>query len=436
MKKILICVPTCDRPEMVCEVLKYELDYYVEYGLELMYYDSSAGADTGRIIEQISEDYPGVIQYCRSSTELCLDYKLLELLQTVDRNAYDYIWLISDSISITRDALKIILPLLEEGYDLLRLPLAGAGSREDIICTTAVEWFGKCSQGMAHMASTIMSTSLLKCEPTDWQALGQRYIVTNELNEQHGYFFMIAFYLEQILKLDHFRGLMIGNRMKWRRDSPLKGRQSYWNKMLFDVWIRSYCETIRKLPDVYLNKERVIRQSDNCMVGRFSGSMLARYRVEGLYTRKVYKRYRADMPLVTDTPMWCCAILAGAPKGFLKKFVLKKCSREDEWEESLNRIHENIADKSVIIYGAGLYGERAAEVIKADWNNRLIGIAVTDKQNNMDEVNGIKVYSIDELIQYKDTAAVIIATLPNAAKQIRRELRRRGFRNYTALLGY
>lgn len=436
MKRLLICVPTCNRAGMVREVLEYELNYYKGYDFDLLYYDSSTDTKTKQVIDEISRKCQFEIQYKKCLSQLCLDYKLVRLLQSIDKYRYDYIWQISDSISIRSEAMDVILPLLDEGYDLIRLPLAGAGYKEDVICNTQQEWFEKCSQGMAHMASTIMGTSLLRCEQIDWDFLTQKYIATNDLDDSHGYFFMVAFYLEQILKLKEFRGLMIGNRIKWRRDSPLKGTQSYWNEKIFDVWIRSYCETIEELPDYYQNKEKVIRYSDNCVVGRFSGTMLARYRLDGLYNFTTYRKHCKKMPLVTNTSPWICALIACVPKIILKYIVLKNRVPEEKWAENLEKICADIGNKNVIIYGAGLYGERVAETMRLKTKNSLIGIAVTDKQENINEINGINVYGIDELVNYRDSAVIIIATLPNAARQIRRELKRRGFRDYIALLGY
>lgn len=321
-----------------------------------------------------------------------------------------------------------------EAY-LIRLPLAGAGSEKDIITDSPQEWFERCSGSMAHMAPTVMRTTLLMEDEREWSRLCDKYICCNELCDRHGYFFTVAFYLERIIKLESFRGIMIGNRVKWRRDSPLKGNRSYWINELFDVWARSYCETLLALPDTYKNKEQVIRQSDNIMVGRFSASMLARYRLKDIYGYSVYKKYRRYFPLVTDEPLWKCMIISASPKNILKKIYMISEYTEGEWDKSLAEIRLRVKGRRIIVYGAGLYGERVSGVISRTWSNEVVGIAVTDKSGNMSQINGINVYSIDELSEYRREAYVIVATLPAAARSIVKSLKRKGFKYYEALLG-
>lgn len=431
-----MCVPTCDRSDMVEEVLAYELTYYSEYPMDLCYYDSSGNDKTESVIEQNQKKDGISLFYKRSPLELCLDYKLVEILKEVEVSHYEYLWLINDSISITKDALDIVFPLLGEEYDLVRLPLAGDGALEDIICTDADTWFQKCSQGMAHMASTIMRTSLLKAEH-DWEYLAERYIGKNELGEDHGYFFMVAFFLEQILKLENFKGIFIGNRVKWRRDSPLKGSRIYWKKYVFSTWAKSYVDTIMQLPETYTQKAEVIKRSDNIAPGRFSKSMLVRYRLNGLYSLKVFLQYRYYLPFVTNVPLKICMGISCAPVLVLRIVYGKNNVEEGAWNVRLQDIVKKIGNRKIIIYGAGLYGERVVQAMKYSVEkDKVIGIAVTDKSKSVTAIEGIKVYEIEELSEYRKKAAVIIATLPDAACSIRKILKENKFRHYYALLGY
>lgn len=434
--KVLMCVPTCNRSDMVEEVLAYELPYYSKYPMDLCYYDSSGNDKTASVIEQNQKKGGISLFYKRSPLELCLDYKLVEILKEVEVSHYEYLWLVNDSISITKDALDIVFSLLGEEYDLVRLPLAGDGALEDFICTDADIWFQKCSQGMAHMASTIMRTSLLKAEH-DWEYLAERYIGKNELGEEHGYFFMVAFFLEQILKLENFKGIFIGNRVKWRRDSPLKGGQIYWKKYVFSAWAKSYVDTIMQLPDKYTEKPEVIKRSDNIAPGRFSKSMLIRYRLNGLYSFKVFLKYRYYLPFVTNVPLEICLAISCIPVFVLRIVYGKNNVEEGAWNTRLQDIVKKTGNRKIIIYGAGLYGERVAKKMKyGAEKDKVIGIAVTDKSKSVSTIEGIKVYEIKELLEYRKKAVVIIATLPDAACAIRKILKENKFIHYYALLGY
>lgn len=157
---------------MVEEVLKYTFEYYTQYKFKVIYFDSSINNATKRVIESYQRlGYQNLV-WKPMDSNLCLDRKTFEIISKDNdiRSAY-YIWFINDSIAILKDALaKIALIVQEKRYDLIRLPASGEGKKEDYVCEDINEWFQICSKGMAHMASTIMRSTLLKADP-DWNEL-------------------------------------------------------------------------------------------------------------------------------------------------------------------------------------------------------------------------------------------------------------------------
>lgn len=433
---ILMCIPTRNRAAMVREVLEYEIEYYKFCNITLRYYDSSDGDDTRRVIQEINEKHSIFIQYRKSDANLCLDYKLIDILRDIRNEKFDYLWLVNDSISIKKEMIEQVCQAAKRGYDLIRLPLAGEGSNSDIITSSPNEWFHDCSQGMAHMASTIMSLSLLKKADCNWDFLREKYVGSNELDENHGYFFMVAFYLEQILKLKHFKGIFIGNRIKWRRDSPLKRAQIYWKDYVFQTWAKSYPETIWKLPEYYTDKDAVIRKSENLSPGRFSKAMLIHYRLIGLYDYSVYRKYRKYFKYITSESLESCFSVAVLPHFFLQKRYGNLSEVEESWQEKLGAIEKKIKDRRVLIYGAGLYGEKAIKKLSSDgYGSQIIGIAVTNASGNVMAIENIAVRGIDFFVQEKKELFVIVCTLPAAAVEIKRELRKRRFKHIETLFG-
>lgn len=429
MKKILMAIPTKDRSEMVREVLNYEVKYYKDYDIELCYYDSSIDDKTKRVISDIGEIAGVKIFYKRMGDGLCLDYKIIEMFKEFEKSDYDYFWLVNDSVSISEQMLRKVIAATECDYDLIRLPLAGEGRTEDYVTEDINEWFLNCSQGMAHMASTIMSTSLLALK-TDWDELRDKYVYNNELNDEHGYFFTVGFYLEQIKRLRQFKGLFIGNCCKWRRDSPLKKNNIYWYPYVFETWAKSYPETILKLPDEYTDKEEVIRKSDNITPGRFSKEMLIHYRLNGLYDVKIYERYKAYFKYITNESEEICYQIAVEPVESLKAKYKNLLAVEDAWEEKLSIIEKKIKNCAVYIYGAGLYGEKSIQKLTKD-GIEVRNVLVTNINNNVSEICGVKICSIDDIAI--DDGYIIICTLPGTAAKIKEELDKRNISNYIGL---
>lgn len=434
-REVLICVPTCDRPEMVAEVLEYELEYYTRMGLAIRYYDSSDGCQTETIIRSYQEKNYTNVSCVRMERGQCVDYKIIDILRN-DKTLlrYKYIWLINDSISILEEALRVILPTLSDGYHLIRLPVMGSGSREDIVCRAPDEWFHKCSGSMAHMASTIMSTKLLG-EPVDWEGLRARYAVNNDIHTwNHGFFFTVGFYLERILDFPDFKGLMLGNRFKWRRDSPLKQETSYWNSLVFPAWGKSYCDTLLRLPAAYTCKKEVIRSSDNRTVGRFGEWSMLGYRASGLYSLRVFFKLWRYWRLISDVPLHRLFAIALKNPEHIKKRCGENFFNTAHWEESLQDLERWLKDRPIIVYGAGLYGQRVVERLKQDgFARHLKYVAVSDPSQNIATLSGIEVRGIHELAWLHGEALVIVATLPDTAEQIKQTLCELKFQNIWTL---
>lgn len=432
MKKILMAVPTKERSEMVEEVLRHELPAYMRYNIDICYYDSSRDDRTMDVIGKINREYGTDICYKAESPDLCLDYKIIEMFRDFQKMDYYYYWMINDSISMSEDLLEYVMSIIEDGYDLIRLPLSGAGNTEDYTTCDVNDWFHKCSQGMAHMASTIMGKSLLEGN-IDWDGLREKYVCNNTLNDRHGYFFTVGFYLERIARLDSFKGLLIGNRCKWRRDSPLKKNQIYWSRHVFETWAKSYPETILKLPEVYTDKEDVIRASDNITPGRFSKEMLIHYRLNGLYDKDVYAKYKDYFRYVTTETDDLCRQIAEMPLDELKRDYPNLLSLEDAWEDKLDIIEELVADKQLYLYGAGLYGEKVIKKLADDgYADRIQGVVVSTKKDNVKQLCNVDIYGIDDVPITEDTYFILCA-LPGTASGMKDELIRRNIPQYIGL---
>lgn len=86
--------------------------------------------------------------------------------------------------------------------------------------------------------------------------------------------------------------------------------------------------------------------------------------------------------------------------------------------------------EQVIIYGAGMVGRKLLDdIIFRQKPDNIIGFAVTDKTDNVDEYRGIHIYKIDELKQYAKTAFVVIATIKKHQAAITDILDKHGFEN-------
>ncbi len=429
--KLLICVPTKDRPEIVKDALEYELPYYKRYDLDICYYDSSESDDTYDVIRAMCEKHSVDIGYRRLDSSLCIDMKIVEMYRELENSEYDYIWMINDAISISEEMIRRVISVLHDGYDIIRFSNPGENMREDHITFDPDDWFNNCSFEMSLMASTIIRRSLLDAEH-NWEELVLKYIGGNEFDDNHGYFFCVGFYLEQIAKLSSFKGLLLGNTLKWHRLSPLK-KGHYWNNVFFDTWARSYPETIMKLPDIYTNKVDVIRESEQLHIKRFNREMFIRYRLNGMFDMDTYRKYRKWFELTMTEPVEVCAGVASTSVEELKKNYPNLGNVEEDWENKLNIIEGLIANRRIYIYGAGHYGENAThKLIEDGYRDQIEAVVVTNADSNVRRVYDIEVKAIDD-VKITDEDMIILCALPGAAVKMRAELVARGIESAIGL---
>lgn len=83
----------------------------------------------------------------------------------------------------------------------------------------------------------------------------------------------------------------------------------------------------------------------------------------------------------------------------------------------------------VILYGAGIVGKRIADQFQLKYWENVIGFAVSNKGDQEENVCGLPVYSIVDLLEYKDKANVFITTSPKTHEEITENLLQKGFKN-------
>lgn len=83
----------------------------------------------------------------------------------------------------------------------------------------------------------------------------------------------------------------------------------------------------------------------------------------------------------------------------------------------------------VILYGAGIVGQRFANWFQLKYWENVIGFAVSDLSAQESKVCGLSVSLIDDLAEYRDKANVFITTGPKLHEEIEANLLEKGFKN-------
>ena len=98
-------------------------------------------------------------------------------------------------------------------------------------------------------------------------------------------------------------------------------------------------------------------------------------------------------------------------------------------EEMINTL---ISKDSVIIYGAGNMFMNVLQLVNENGLN-VVGVAVSDYNNNPKALYGHKVYVIEDLEDYAKTSCVLIAVKKKYHEEIINKIKKYGFETYVCL---
>ena len=108
------------------------------------------------------------------------------------------------------------------------------------------------------------------------------------------------------------------------------------------------------------------------------------------------------------------------PKAYSKKLIKRR--------EQIERLLEGYSH--VILYGAGKIGRRVQRLLKdGRLNTKIKSFAVTQKEQNPAVLAGIPVEQIDQLLEYRETALVIMCVGERYIAEVDTVLRKKGFEN-------
>lgn len=85
--------------------------------------------------------------------------------------------------------------------------------------------------------------------------------------------------------------------------------------------------------------------------------------------------------------------------------------------------------QGIILYGAGIVGERMVQQFKLKYWDNVIGFAVSDNKGEKNEICNIPIFQIDQLLKYREVANVFVSTSPSLHREIKENLKRKGFKN-------
>ena len=226
-KTLAIAIPTFNRAEIVYDCLSLLITEVVEYSIPIFISDNSSNSDTKAVFDAMKGRYKYLFYY-KNTTDLGHDknsFYVAKLPKT------DYVWLLGDSFSLKKGAIKNVLHIIENNKpDIMSVNAANRDlDKKSGLYTDCNDILNDLAWHITLTGATIYSRKALstidQVEVQNFKNFPQIALIFNFLSENCSYYW---------------------DNNKWLIASPKK--RGYWVSTMFSIFIDDWSNAIRNLP--------------------------------------------------------------------------------------------------------------------------------------------------------------------------------------------
>ncbi len=420
MKKIAICIPTFNRPNVVFDTCTKILDIIDNDLADIYIYDSSTDDETEKLLKGIEQDN---FFYKRIDPSIHSSKKVYDIYQ--DRNIqddYEYLWILADYLFFHEIVIRAIKSKLNEKWDMLMIDfrdLESKGNRQYFSPDTI---FYEFAWSMTQFGIMIVNCgSVLK--KADWRYLEEKYLVDKHKNFSH-----LAMYFEMMLKIYRIRFYHFSIERENVYISEYRKKISdYFDDFLY-VWGHCWYHSIKALPQYYTRKDHVIKTE--CIYGYTLGEMnIAKLKLRGVLSAKNFWKYIPIWHCVSTVPISFVYGIIFMPDSYVKDIIRYGSIKEWKMHVFSLIIFRRFCrkHKKIYLYGAGIKAKRLAEFMM-DQSIRFEGFLVTDINDNTTWIKDHIVLGIAQL-KKDDDMGIILAVNDKNKREIVPILDKMGYKN-------
>lgn len=324
MKKIAICIPTYNRAEVLQDTFSYELDACRDLGIDIWVYDSSTDGQTRELIESL-KDYNN-LYYVSVDSSVTLDEKVVMIYQSYERTQkYDYLWLVGDSVSFSRDILVKIRDAAESDPTMIFInneDLQHLGNKEyHDVHTIFCELFWK---------STLWGSIIIKAslyDDIEWSPYIEKFVGTDQIS--------VGLHWYRLADVQDFRAVLFSVRKGIDlRKSPLK-KFAWWKETehggetQYRVWAEGLIDVVYNLPYSQEELEAAL-ETQRVYMKNFYWLNLCRSRKDKVYNLDILKKYGRGIGILSKYPyflLWIIAVTPVLPMKVIVRVADKFCMR-------------------------------------------------------------------------------------------------------------
>lgn len=410
MNRLAICVPTYNRAEMIEEMLIRCGKLYQSKEIDVYFYDSSKDERTQRILDHYSQIYNNLF-YRKVPSSTHSNIKVLNIYEEFSKDKkYEYLSICPDYMQFSKAGIDTIEEECEKGFDLCVLNFQDVEHIGRKVYTDINEVFLDCAWQMTCYVSTIVYLPFL--EDTDWDGIRRCYTVPERINHSH-----VALFFEQLSKKEKIKAVHVPISLKHISSSSYR-KDSYWKEDTFSVWCEYWPAMIQALPKCYHNKNQVIRKLGiNSKI--LSLDNYVKLRKEGIYNRRIYKKYCFKWKELTDVSRGLLWLVAIVPSNWVWVFSLREWKRRIITRRLIKYCRKH---KDIYIYGCGFIANKLTHLLD-ELQIHYCAYIVSDRSNEKRQYNGLDIVSCQDFCRSVQKAGVILALRKENAIQVIQEKR-------------
>lgn len=345
MKKLLIGIPTYNRPVIVEEWIEKQKDFLDEYNIDVVFWDSSENEATMQVVNRVIQQGYTLFSIHRVSSELDAETKALLLYENYEKSEYEYLWLMHDHTMYEKNFYKKLLEYLTTGRDFYILDCFANDYGNEVINDDIN--FLKYATHCGRFGSVVVSIPRF-IENTDWKKIREKYW----WDERHGWLH-IGYYYERAIEIHNFSCEVVKFPFTSRHymdPSGGKNRLAWYKKSICVAY--GWYRVLSLLPDKYTNREEVMQQF---------AYLITKYRMlqlkkEGALKPELFLRYRVGLKAVNPADYIDNMLVSMLPLKVASKIVYHKLRKKVNEQKKRG--------KRVLIYGTGPLGEEYGLFLK------------------------------------------------------------------------
>lgn len=414
--KLAICIPTYNNPQYIEDILKDELPFYQDSNIDLYVLDSSEGKETDTLCSKYLDQYAN-FRYISFPSDIHSNKKVYRAYQMAGTEiTCDYMWIRSDATRASQTFLDALPFYVAKGYDFIVTSYEGVYPKGIWETEDPQTIFDEYAWRLCLYGAAIIRVDTM-LDSVPWGYLEEKYLQEDKINYSH-----VALYFEQMLRVDDFRGLVMGLPTCLYHLTEKK-KKSSWHKDMFKLWLEKWPNTIEALPDYYQNKLEAIKDF-GINVHYYYMPMLRMMAEEGILTKEIYAKYEHRIKKYSNMP-W--ENFRDAAYGLPNE--RDEVGQEAYYGPYFASLFKNDY-KYRYIYGCGQLAQKRAEVLNAQHVEFISFIVSTRKEAEQKQnFMGHKVEALEDVLFFEG-CGILLALNGEHQREVVPMLRSRGLLKY------